>query len=236
MIAHGPTRGEAVAALRRALAERRDPRAGDQPRHARRHPRRARLPGRRRRSPATSTTTRTCSPRPSTTTRRTPTSSPPRSAGEHARRRRHGRWSFAPSGWRNVRTQGQRSPWRGLRARHTRRGGVHDRRRRSQRRGASSTASAHRPPRRLGRRDRWAIELDGVRRADRRPPLGQRSCGPTAAASSCRSSHSPASSTTATDVDRQRAGGAAAGHDHRRRRDGRRRPSPRATCSSCSRR
>ena len=84
-------------------------------------------------------------------------------AGEHARRTTDTRWSFAPSGWRNVRTQGQRSRWRA---------GSADRSVEVEYTvsAAGDTAEmtidgvAHHIRRRQVATERWAIELDGLRR------------------------------------------------------------------------
>jgi propionyl-CoA carboxylase alpha chain len=83
-------------------------------------------------------------------------------ADEHARRS-SGRWNFAPSGWRNVRTQGQRSRWRipggdtPVEVEYTiaADGGSAE---------IVVDGAAHRVRRWPIAADRWAIELDGVRR------------------------------------------------------------------------
>jgi propionyl-CoA carboxylase alpha chain len=84
-------------------------------------------------------------------------------AAEHTRRTTDTRWSFAPSGWRNVRTQRQRSRWRvgsadaSVEVEYTLSA-------------AGDTAEMtidgvdHRVGRRQLTTERWAIELDGLRR------------------------------------------------------------------------
>ena len=112
VIGYGRDRHEAAAMLATGARRRRRHRRAHQRRHARRHPARARLP----RRPHADVVPRRPSPRSSTAVgpdgdERLALLLAAVFAAEAADRATAAVWDFAPSGWRNVRTQGQRQIW-----------------------------------------------------------------------------------------------------------------------------